>query len=141
MATAMTLANPCDTSQAGHAGPSEQVVDAVGQHVLAVHAEAQARDGDAELRRRDVAILPLRIAQHALHHRASRLPAAARASIAARGAPTIANSAATNKRVQHDEPGDDQRIRSWLAFLARRGDDDRRHHRARSRRPRLDSRP
>ncbi len=36
------------------------------------------------------------------------LPAAARRSIAIRGAPTIANSAATNSAVEEDERGDDQ---------------------------------
>ena len=67
---------PCETSQAGADGRPIERVDAIGQHVLAVHAEPEARDGDAELRGRDVAILALRIAQHRLHR--ARQPVAAR---------------------------------------------------------------
>ena len=77
------------------AGAAERAVDRLGQDVLAIHAEAKTGERDAELRRRDVAILELRIAEDPLNTLARRSPFAARASMAARGAPTIANSAAT----------------------------------------------
>ena len=67
MAIATTLASPCETSQAGAPAAVDAVVDPVGEHVLAVHAEAEARNRDAQLCCRDVPILPRRIAQHGLH--------------------------------------------------------------------------
>ena len=96
MAIAMTLASPCDTSHAGAPALSDAVVDPVGEDVLAVHAESEACHGDAR-------VAPWRCSDPGVADRAarpgqpcaSRLPRAARASIDARGAPTIANSAAT----------------------------------------------
>ena len=87
---------------------TEVVVDAVGEHVLAVHAEPEAGDGDPELRGRDVAVLLLRVAQHGLHRARQRVAVGGTRSIDAFGAPTMANSAATNTRVEQDQPGDDQ---------------------------------
>ena len=49
------------------AGPAKQVIKAVSQHVLAVHAEPQARERDAELRRGDVAILLPGVVEDRLH--------------------------------------------------------------------------
>ena len=42
----------------------------VGEHVLAVHAQAEAGDGDADLRGGNVAVLSMRILQHRLNQRA-----------------------------------------------------------------------
>ncbi len=39
--------------------------DVVGQPVLAIHAEAEAGDRDSDLRRRDVAVLQLRVFENA----------------------------------------------------------------------------
>ena len=49
------------------AGPSsEPAENRISEHVLAVHAQAEAGEGDAELRGRDVAILLERVAQDSL---------------------------------------------------------------------------
>ena len=53
--------------------PERPRQDPVGEHVLAVHAQAEARDGDADLRGRDVAVLPARVAQDTLHEPRERL--------------------------------------------------------------------
>ena len=50
--------------------------DPFGEHMLAVHAEPEARDRNAHLRRRDVAVLPFRIFENVQH--ASGEPAALR---------------------------------------------------------------
>ena len=47
--------------------------DPVGDHVLAVHAEPEARDGDADLRGRDVSILSAGSLQDALDESSERL--------------------------------------------------------------------
>ena len=96
MATASDAGDAVRDEPRRHRRVADQRVDAVGQHVLAVHAEAEARDRDAELRGRDVAVLAAAGRRRTrCTARASRSPRAARASIAARGAPTMANSAAT----------------------------------------------
>ena len=66
IATARTLATPCETSHCGKPAATQAGDTTVGKHVLAVHAEAEAGDGDAELSGRDVAILLLRILEHPL---------------------------------------------------------------------------
>ena len=58
MATATTLANPCAASHTRPGGVAERAESPVGDHVLAVHAETEAGDGDADLRRGNVAVLP-----------------------------------------------------------------------------------
>jgi hypothetical protein len=73
----------------------QPALDEDGEGVLAVHAQAQAREGDPELCGRHIAIEAGRVVQVAAIRPASLSPASARAAITARGAPTIANSAAT----------------------------------------------
>ena len=90
--------------QRRRAGDAQQVIDAVRQDVLAIHAEAEAGDGDAELGGGDVAILERRVAQDLLDRLRQPVARAARASIAARGAPTIANSAATKMPLSRINP-------------------------------------
>ena len=80
----------------------------IGQHVLAVHAEAEARDRDAELRGRDVPILLPRISQHALH--GARQPVAAGRARVDRG-PRRTDDRELRRdedTVQQDEAGDDE---------------------------------
>ena len=103
IATATTLATPCETSHAGRPRAAEQRVEPVGQRVLAVHAEAEAGDGDAELRRGDVAILLLRIVEHALD--APREPVALRGPPLDRGARRADDRELRRDEdpVQHDE--------------------------------------
>ena len=48
-------------------GSIEEVVDPIGEHMLPVHPEPEARHGDAELRGGDVAVLLQRIPEHRLH--------------------------------------------------------------------------
>ena len=66
MAIATTLAKPCAASQTRPARPGPcSAATQSASYVFAIHAEAEARDRHADLRRRDVAILAARIAQHA----------------------------------------------------------------------------
>ena len=92
-----------------------------GQPVLAVHAEADARDRDADLRRRDVAILPRRRSQDRRGGggRTSR-PSTPDRAIAGRGALTSANSAATNRPFRMTKRGDDDEQRGERHDHARR---------------------
>ncbi len=108
MAIATTLARPCDISHAGAPDAAEQVVDAVGEHVLAVHPQAEAGGSDAELRRRDVPILKLRIAQNLLDR--LRQPIPARGARVDRGArrPHDRELGGDEDPVQKDQAGDDQ---------------------------------
>ena len=61
----MTLASVCAAIQRVASNGSSQRRDPLGEHVLAVHAEAEAGDRDADLRRGDVAVLPLRVLEDA----------------------------------------------------------------------------
>ena len=67
MATATTLATPCEAIHAGPPDAPSASIDRLGQDVLAIHAQAKTGERDAELRRRDVAILELRIAEDPLN--------------------------------------------------------------------------
>ena len=70
MAIATTLAKPCESEPRRSCRRARAARTAVGEHVLAVHAEPEAGDRDAELRGRDVAILALRILEHRLDEHA-----------------------------------------------------------------------
>src|SRR4029450_6895416 len=51
-----------------------RAVERISEHVLAVHAEPEARDGDAELRRRNIAILVPRVVEHPLNGKREAIP-------------------------------------------------------------------
>ncbi len=80
-ASASTLASTRGARQRSDA--AEPMLEELRERVLAVHAEAEARERDAELRRGDVLVLPLRRRQHAEHPR--REPVAARRASLERG--------------------------------------------------------
>ena len=121
MATAMTLATPCEASHAGSAGAAERAVDRLGEDVLAIHAQAKAGERDAELRGRDVAILELRIAEDSLN--------TLRQAVALRGTRLDGRARRPDDRelrgdedgVQQDEDGDDRELDHRASSRLRRG--------------------
>ena len=96
----------------GGSGAGDLLEDPVGEDVLAIHAEAEARHRDPELRRRDIPILLRRIAQHRLYGLGQ--------AVAARRAGVDRGSwGADNRELRGDEDAVEQ---------DERGDDEERRH-------------
>ncbi len=103
------------------ASTAERAENRLGEDVLAIHAEAQTGQRDAELRGRDVAILELRIAQHLLDAEGE--------AVALRGARLDGRPRRSDnrelrgdeERVEQDEDGDDRELDHRASSRLRRG--------------------